>query len=210
MKMTRIEKLFVRSAIRVYFQRKFEAPRVLSNLNIGELSVCLEIGCGHGAGALLINQYVGCNRMVGVDIDPDVIEVAKRYIARPPRWARNIRTDNIEFICQDATKLSFPDDYFDAVFLFGVLDHITEWRKVVSEVFRVLKIGRIFSFEDFLLGKSSNSRFGHVAIGETELKDTLESSGFSIQSFEMTKRLPRCLVRAVKSNHSSVGGEAKG
>ena len=210
MKMSRIEKFFVRSALRVYFQRKFEAPRVLSNLNIGNGSVCLEIGCGHGAGALLINQYIDCERIVCVDIDPDMIEAAKRYISRPPRWGRNIRTDNIEFICQDAIKLSFPDGYFDAAFLFGVLDHITEWRKVASEVFRVLKVGGIFSFEEFLLSPSNNGRWRHVSIAEAELKDALERAGFSFQSFEMGKRLPRCLVRAVKSNHSSVGGEAKG
>ena len=147
MKMTRIEKFFVRSALRVYFQRKFEAPKVLSNLNLGEGNACIEIGCGHGAGTLLINQYIGCSRRVGVDIDPDMIEAARRYISRPPRWARNIRTDNIEFVYEDTTKLSFADGYFDAAFLFGVLDHITEWQKGVSEVFRVLKAGGIFSFE---------------------------------------------------------------
>ena len=106
-------------------------------------------------------------------------------------------------VCEDATRLSFDDGYFDAVFLFGVLDHITEWRKAVSEVFRVLKIGGIFSFEDFLLGKSSRRRFGHVSIGEEELKGALASSGFTIRSFEMRKRLPRCFVRAVKNSYSS-------
>jgi len=205
MKMRRIEKFFIRSALRVYLQRKFEAPRVLSNLNLGEGSVCLEIGCGHGAGALLINQYIGDKRIVGVDIDPDMIEAAKRYISRPPRWARNIRTDNIEFICQDAAELSFPDCYFDAAFLFGVLDHIKEWRQVVAEVFRVLKVGGIFSFEEFLLSPSNNGRWGHVSIAEAELKDVLERAGYAIQSFEMTKRLHRCFVRAVKDDYSSRG-----
>jgi len=205
MKMTRIEKLFVRSALRVYFQRKFEAPRVLSNLNLGEESVCLEIGCGHGAGALLISQYIGCRRIVGVDIDPEMIEGAKRYVSRPPRWARNIRTDSIEFSCQDAARLSFQDCYFDAAFLFGVLDHIKEWRQVVAEVFRVLKVGGIFSFEEFLLSPSNNGRWGHVSIAEAELREVLERAGFSIQSFELTKRLPRCLVRVVKNNYSSQG-----
>lgn len=200
MKMTGIEKFFVRSPLRVYLQRKLEAPRVLSNLNLGNRNVCLEIGCGHGAGALLINQYIDCKRVVGVDIDPDMTKAAKRYISRPPRWAKNIRTDNIEFLCEDATKLSFPDCYFDAAFLFGVLDHIKEWRKVISEVFRVVKAGGIFSFEDFLLGESSRNRYGHISIGEAELKDALASSGFSIQSFEVSKLLPRCLVRAVKGN----------
>jgi ubiquinone/menaquinone biosynthesis C-methylase UbiE len=204
MKMSRIEKLFIRSALRVYLQRKFEAPRVLSSLNIGEGNVCLEVGCGHGAGALLINQYIDCKHVIGVDIDPDMIEAAKKYISRPPRWARNIRADNIEFICQDAAELPFPDGYFNAAFLFAALDHIEEWRQVVSEVFRVLKMGGIFSFEEFLLGESATNRFGHVSIGETALKGVLESAGYSIQSFEMMKRLPRCFVRAVKENSSRV------
>ena len=210
MKMTRIEKFLVRSALRVHFQRKFEAPRVLSNLNLSEESVCIEIGCGHGAGTLLINQYLSCKLIVGVDIDPDMIEAAKRYISRPPRWARNIRTDNIEFICEDATKLPFADCYFDAALLFGVLDHITEWQEAVAEVFRVLKVGGIFSFEEVLLGESSRNRYGHVAIGEAKLKDTLERSGFSIESFEMTKRIPRCFVRAVKDDYSLQEKETSG
>ena len=169
---------------------------------MGQGNVCLEIGCGHGAGALLINQYIDCNNIIGVDIDPDMIEAAKRYIARPPRWARKIKTNNIEFVSQDAAKLSFADRYFDAAFLFGVLDHITEWPEVVSEVFRVLKAGGIFSFEEFLLDKSDGNRFGHVPIGEAELRDTLERAGFSIQNFETRKRTHRCLVRAVKNNSS--------
>ena len=207
MKMIGLEKFFVRSALRVYFQRRFEAQKVLANLDLSRGSVCLEIGCGHGAGALLINQYLDCKLIVGVDIDPDMIQAAKKYIYRRPRWARNIRTDNIEFVCQDAAKLSFPDSCFDAAFLFGVLDHITEWPKVIPEVFRVLKAGGFFSFEEFLLGESSKNRFGHVAISEMELKDILTRSGFSIQSFEMTKHIPRCFVRAVKNNYSPHGKE---
>ena len=199
MKMTRLEKLFVRSALRVYFQRKFEAPGVLANLNLDNGSVCLEIGCGHGAGTLLINQYISCQRIVGVDIDPDMIEAAKRYISRPPGWARKIRTDNIEFIYQDAADLSsFADGYFDAAFLFASLDHIKDWRTVISEVFRVLNSGGIFSFEEFLLGESASGRWGHVSITEAELKNALASAGFSLQSFQMMKYVPRCFVRAVK------------
>ena len=201
MKRIRIEKFFVRSALRVYFQRKFEAPKVLSNLNLGEGSVCLEIGCGHGAGALLINQYIDCQSITGIDIDPDMIESARRYIARPPSWARKVKTDNIEFLCQDATGLSFPDGHFDVAFLFGTLEHIPEWQEAVAEVFRVLKTGGIFSFEEFLLAGSSGNRLGHVIIAEAELKDALEITGFSIRSFAKTKLLhSRYFIRAIKEN----------
>ena len=198
MKMNRLEKLFIHSPLRLYFLRKSEVPLVLSNLDLAADSVCLEVGCGAGAGTLLINRYLDCRRVIGVDIDPEMITRSRRYLNHPPGWARGIRNNNIEFICEDAASLSFPDNSFDGVFHFAVLDHIPEWAEVVSEVSRVLKIGGVYSFEEYLLTPSSNGQWGHVSIAERELKMALENSGFVVQSFQMMKRLPRCFVRAVK------------
>jgi len=188
--------------------RRLEVPRVLSRLDIGEKSVCLDIGCGSGIGALLINQYLDCERVVGIDVDPDMVTAAEEYVSHPPKWARNIRTDNIEFFCEDATKSTFPDCYFDAVFLFGVLHHIRGWKKAISEVHRMLRGGGVFSFSEetllpdflFRFGKpglnASYKFFGGTPISKGELKATLEKSGFSIQRFEGL--LSMCFVRAIK------------
>lgn len=198
MKMTGLEKFFIRSPLRVYFQRKFEAKKVLADLGLPRDSVCLEIGCGQGAGTLLINRYLGCKQVIGVDIDPDMIESAKKYLTRPPGWAKDIRTDNIELLCQDAAGLAFPDGHFDAAFLFGVLDHIKDWRGVIGEVYRVLKAGGVFSFEEFLLKKSAENRLGHVSITEQEMVEALTKTGFEIRSLEITRRMHRCFIKAVK------------
>jgi len=204
MRMTSLEKFLISSPLRIYIQRKFEAPDVLSALNVEQGSTVLEIGCGHGAGTLMVNQYLDCKRVVGIDIDPDMIKAARKYIMNPPRWARGIKTGNIELSYQDARFLAFFDDCFEAVLVFGVFEHIIEWKRVIPEVYRVLKTGGIFSFEEFLLGESGNNRFGHVTFSEGELEDALVSSGFSIRSFEIKKRIPRCLVRAVKNSGSRV------
>jgi len=208
MKLTIAEKLLIRSPLRAYMLRRLEAPRVLSDLGIGERSVCLDTGCGSGIGALLINQYLDCEKVVGIDVDPDMVTTAEECLSHPPKWARNIRTDNIEFLCEDATRSTFPDCHFDAVFLFGVLHHIKEWKKVISEVCRMLKVGDVFSFSeetllpDFLFhfGKpglcAAYELLGGTPISEGELKATLEGSGFSIQRFE--KKLSMCFVRATK------------
>lgn len=54
--------------MRAYHLGKIKAPRAVSDLGIGERSVCLEIGCGSGIGALLINQYLNCEKVVGIYI----------------------------------------------------------------------------------------------------------------------------------------------
>jgi len=201
MKMNGLEKLFIRSPFRVFLLRKFEADKVLKGLDVSPDGVCLEIGCGLGAGTLLINRYLDCRQVIGVDIDPDMIDSANRYIYRPPGWADGINTHNIEFDCQDAAELSFPDGYFDTVVLFGVLDHIREWPRVINEVFRVLKPGGIFSFEEFLLGSSAEKRFGHVSITRLKLEEALTQAGFRISSFETGKLIPHCFVRAEKTGN---------
>ena len=209
MKLTAVEKLLIRSPLRAYMLRRLEAPRVLSDLGIDERSLCLDIGCGSGIGALLINQYLDCEKVVGIDIDPDMVAAAGEYVSHPPKWARNIRTDNIEFLCEDATGSTFPDCYFDAVFLFGVLHHIKGWKKLISEVYRMLKESGVFSFCEETLLPDFIFRFGKpgldaayklfwgTPISERELKATLEKSGFSIQRFEGF--LSMCFVRATKA-----------
>lgn len=47
---------------------------------------------------------------------------------------------------QDATKLSFSDDSFQAVMSFDVLEHIPNYHKALSEAWRVLRPGGRFIF----------------------------------------------------------------
>ena len=48
MKLVAVEKFLVHSPLRAYELRRLEAPIVLSNLDIGERSICLDVGCGRG------------------------------------------------------------------------------------------------------------------------------------------------------------------
>ena len=136
-----------------------------------------------------------------------MVTAAEEYVSHPPKWAQSIRTDNIEFLCEDAARSTFPDCYFDAVFLFGVLHHIRGWKKVISEVYRMLKEGGVFSFSeetslpDFLFrfgerGLDAGYKFlGGTPISEGKLKTTLEKSGF----FHSTLR--RVLVHVLRERN---------
>lgn len=201
MKMRAIERIFVNSGLREYFLRKYEAPRVLGGLNLREGCRCLEIGCGNGAGALLIRRFTGCGNIVSIDVDARMVREAEQHILNPPSWARDIPVSGIEFLCGNAARLEFPGETFSGAFNFFVFEHIPDWRKVIREVFRVLKPRGIYSFEEGLIPRSPlllNRYFGHITITAEELRRGIRDAGFVIERFDCGSHIPRCFVRARK------------
>ncbi len=71
----------------------------------------LDIGCGNGA--LARDLIHSCERIVGIDIDPEKIKEARELN----------RSNNIEFLVGDATVYPF-NRQFDAVIFSNVLEHI--------------------------------------------------------------------------------------
>lgn len=94
----------------------------------------LEIGVGLGTD---LKQFARSGAdCFGVDITEKHLALARR----------NFEIDGFDVKLQraDATKLPFPDNFFDCVYSFGVIHHIPDARLVVNEVYRVLKSGGVF------------------------------------------------------------------
>ncbi len=95
----------------------------------------LDIGCGMGFGTKILASEMPGKKFVGIDIDEKSIEYAKRHNELP----------NIKFKLMDATKLGFPDCYFDSVVSIENIEHIEDYESYIKEVYRVLKAnGRLF------------------------------------------------------------------
>ncbi len=56
--------------------------------------------------------------------------------------------DRLSLYVGDAVAIAEEDASFDAVFDFGILHHVREWKAAVGEVARVLKVGGRFFFEE--------------------------------------------------------------
>ena len=93
--------------------------------------IVLDVGCGAGHGSNLLSKKY--KKVYGVDISPDAIEYAKN------NWA----SDNIEFVVGSAMDIPFPDSTFDTISAFEVFEHLSDWRKFLSELRRVLKPGGV-------------------------------------------------------------------
>jgi ubiquinone/menaquinone biosynthesis C-methylase UbiE len=140
MKVNWAERFWVNSPLRFLIQqRETRFFKRLRNLQPG--ARCLEIGCGHGAGARIIINAFQPAQLDGLDIDPFMIRLALR---RQRKWTAK----QLRFLVGDAQNLPYVDGSMDAVFNFGIIHHLENWRQGISEIARVLKSGGAFYFEE--------------------------------------------------------------
>ena len=93
----------------------------------------LEIGCGIGGPAIVIAGDFDARKVVGIDIEPQLIE----------RAARNVRKaglqDQIDLQLVEPGPLPFDSRSFDVVFSKDAIVHIEDKPAIYGEIFRVLK-----------------------------------------------------------------------
>lgn len=92
----------------------------------------LEIGCGTGCDLLQFAKHGAA--AVGIDVTPEHLRLAGRRIGR-----------DADILQAEAIDLPFSNGCFDFVYSHGVLHHIDEPRRVVEEIFRVLRPGGRFN-----------------------------------------------------------------
>jgi ubiquinone/menaquinone biosynthesis C-methylase UbiE len=124
-----------------------EVARVLEGLDIRGRTV-LDIGSGLGAIDLLLVAEHGAKRVVGIDLEPDLIAKARA------RVARHELTDRIEFRQVSAGPLPFPDAGFEVAFSKDSMVQIPDKPAMFSEIRRVLVPGGLFAASDWLRGGS--------------------------------------------------------
>ena len=128
-----VETLLMNNPVRAAIQRGFEAPRLLRMGGSMGSGRALEIGCGRGVGSELILRLFGADTVDAFDLDPRMVALARKRLAPCGPRAR--------LWVGDASAISAADASYDAVFDFGIIHHIPDWRSALVEVQRVLKPG---------------------------------------------------------------------
>ncbi|MGR8980618.1 MAG: methyltransferase domain-containing protein [Gammaproteobacteria bacterium] len=116
-----------------------------------EACTVLDLGCGSGRDCYLLSRLVGeTGRVIGVDMTEEQLAVAKRHCdwhAERYGYAKS----NVEFAqgrIEDLASAGIADNSIDVVVSNCVINLSPDKRKVLSEVFRVLKPGGEFYFSD--------------------------------------------------------------
>ncbi len=102
----------------------------------------LDVGCGVGGPALNLAEYSGAN-VTGVNIVESQLEIARQ------RAAERGLAERTRFLLCDAMNMDFPDDSFDAVYLFEAGCHMPDKPNFYKECARVLKPGGCFVGQDW-------------------------------------------------------------
>ena len=124
-------------------QERLEIPLLLRALRLPRGQRVLEIGCGRGIALPVLATRLVPQSLTGVDIDPELVGVARDRLERA-----GVRATVVE---ADARALPFEDGSFDLVIDFGTCYHVSGGRQgaatALNEIARVLRVGGRFVHE---------------------------------------------------------------
>jgi len=187
MKLNWAERWVVNNPARV-FQQHMEIKWLRQKMPLKPGVTILEVGCGRGAGARLIFKAFRPSRLHILDLDIKMVQGAKAYFSGAIK-------NTVSLYVGDSVDLPFKSDTLDALFGFGFLHHVPDWRRALSEIARVLKSGGVYYIEELypslyqnVITKRILLHPEHDRFVSADLRTALDEAGLHIvEAFELKK-----------------------
>jgi ubiquinone/menaquinone biosynthesis C-methylase UbiE len=102
--------------------------------------VVADVGCGYGRSLPKLHHRFAPRRLIGMDIDPEMLEASSMEVT-----AHGIAA---EFICCSSSNIALPDASVDLLFCHQTFHHLIDQEQAIAEFFRVLKPGGVLLFAE--------------------------------------------------------------
>jgi len=146
------------------------APQLLEILGKESGNTILEVGVGNGRDSIFFAQKG--NKVIGIDIAPGAVEMAKKSV----HLAGVL--DKIMFQIGDAEQLRFEDSFFDGIYSVSVL-HATDLKLSLKEIARVLRVqGKAIIY---LYEKTEENGQEYWFMKREDVENLLHKNKFSIE-----------------------------
>jgi len=157
--------------------------RTVQSLQLGQGASILDLGCGVGSTALLLNRSCVL-RVSAVDLSAANVAVARERAAA--------ESADIRFLRADVHELPFPDGSFDAALAECTLSLFAKPAVALREIGRVLKPDGQLAVSDMAVGGRLPDDIQSVlapwtcladAVTEQQYRHRFESAGYAIEEF---------------------------
>lgn len=171
------------------FHHKFNLDFALSYIKNKKV---LDIGCWTGQFEKL--AVIHSKEIWGIDPSIEAIKIAKKLVPKA------------KFKVGNALNLRFENNYFDAVTLLDVIEHIPKGteRKCLDEIKRVLKpngflvISTPYAHPVSILLDPAFFLIGHRHYSEKKLRDILTTTGFKVLEVKRTGGVIRIVTTLIE------------
>lgn len=153
-------------------------------LDVGHGDTVLEMGCGPGAALSALDSGTPAGRIIGVDLSPDMISLARR------RNGRTVASGKIELYQASFTALPLEPETVDRILAVNVVYFFPAGPAALTEACRVLKPGGVMAV--FATERASMQRFAFARPDTHRLFDADElvaclRQGFPAESIVIRK-----------------------
>jgi len=114
--------------------------RRLFSTELPKNPVLLDAGCGQGKSFQYLQQVFAPERLIGLDADPQSLELAAEEAQR--------RHIDIELIGSDCATLDIASESVDLLFCHQTFHHLVQQDRALAEFYRVLKPGGYLLFAE--------------------------------------------------------------
>jgi len=153
----------------------------LNDLPVKQTDIVLDMGCGTGQLSRLLVQR--CLQVIGIDQNPELLEIAKQ----------NNQTDNVSFVnanLNDISRLDLP--LADGIWCSFTAAYFTDFNNTLSKWLQLLKPGGWLALVEI------DNLFGHHPLSsetEAHFKDHYKRlRDQHLYDFEMGSKLKDCVV----------------